>query len=60
MSYKLPVHDFEWRKVLVSFHKKFMHNYGQGSHNGYILEVDVHYPIKRAQSFTTLTRKNED
>ena len=37
-----------------------MHNYDQGSHNGYILEVDVHYPIKRAQSFTTLTRKNED
>ena len=49
MSQKLPVDGFEWRKDLLRFDEKFIHNYDKDSDNGYILEVDVYYPTKRRQ-----------
>ena len=36
---------FKWKKKMLRFNKKFIKNYNEDSIKGYILEVDVKYPI---------------
>ena len=47
MSQKLPVGNFKFieKNDLLKFDEKFIKNYDKNSDNGYILEVDVKYPI---------------
>ena len=43
MSQKLPVNNFMWRKDTSQSNEDFIKNYNEESHEGYFLEVDVHY-----------------
>ena len=47
MSQELPVGNFEWieKDDLSKFEEEFIKNYDVNSDKGYILEVDVKYPI---------------
>ena len=47
MSQKLKVGNFEWieKDDVSKFEEKFIKNYDMNSDEGYILEVDVEYPI---------------
>ena len=44
MSQEFPVGGFKWKKML-RFNERFIKNYNEDSNKGYILEVDVKYPI---------------
>ena len=46
MLQMLPVGNFKWVKKddLTKFDEKFIKNYDENSHKGYLLEVDVEYP----------------
>ena len=46
MSQKLPVNGFKWVNDVSEIDEKFIKNYDENSHKGYILEVDVKYPRK--------------
>ena len=46
MPQKLPVNKFEWIEDTFQFNEGFIKNYNEESHEGYFLEVDVHYPEK--------------
>ena len=43
MSQKLPVNNFEWIKDTSQFNEDFIKNCNEGSHEGYLFEVDVQY-----------------
>ena len=45
MSQKLPVDGFKWVEDLSKFNKSFIKNFDENIDKGYILEVDVKYPI---------------
>ena len=45
MSQRLPVNGFEWMKQLSEFDERFIKNYDENNDKGYILDVDVEYPI---------------
>ena len=47
MSQKLKVGNFEWieKDDVSKFEEKFIKNYDMNSDEGYILEVDIEYPI---------------
>ena len=47
MLEKLPVGNFKWieKDDLLKFDEKFLKNYDENSDKGYILEVDVDYPV---------------
>ena len=46
MSQKLPTFSFHWPEYISQFPEVFTKNYDEKSEVGYILEVDVQYPIK--------------
>ena len=48
MSEKLPVNDFKWIETndLSTFNGNFIKNYDENSNTGYILEVDIEYPVE--------------
>ena len=46
MSQKLPVNGFKWLEVTSEINEEFIENYDENNNKGYILEVDVKYPIK--------------
>ena len=46
MSQKLPVNGFKWINDVSEIDEKFIKNYDENSHKGYILEADVKYPRK--------------
>ena len=47
MSEKLPINGFKWVNDISGINKKFVKSYDKkNSDKGYILEVDVDYPIK--------------
>ena len=47
MSEKLPINGFKWVNDISGINKKFVKSYDKkDSDKGYILEVDVDYPIK--------------
>ena len=39
MSQKLPKNDFKWTNDVTEIDEKFIKNYDEDSHKGYILEV---------------------
>ena len=45
MSQKLPADSFKWKKSVSKFDEKFIKDYDEESNNGYILKVDIDYPI---------------
>ena len=46
MSQKLPVNGFKWVKNTLKIDEEFIKNYDEDNDKGYILEVDVKYPLK--------------
>ena len=43
MSQKLPVNDFQRKRIISKFNEDFIKNYDEESNKGYVLEVDVEY-----------------
>ena len=43
ISQKLSVNNFEWIEETSQFNEDFIKNYNEKCHEGYFLEVDVHY-----------------
>ena len=52
MSQKLLINGFEWVEELCEFDERFIKNYNENSNKGYILEVDVEYPMNLFTIFT--------
>ena len=46
MSQKLPVNTFEWVEDTSQFNEDFIKNHNKEGDKGYLLEVDVQYPVK--------------
>ena len=46
MSQKLPVNGFKWVEYLSEFDEGSIRSYNEKSKEGYIFEVDAHYPKK--------------
>ena len=62
MSQKLPIDDFEWKKM-SKFNEKFIKNCDENSDIQYILETDAEYPKKLHNLLNDLpffTRTNEN
>ena len=45
MIQKLAADGFEWGEKISKFNEDFIKNYDENSNKGYMLEVDVEYPI---------------
>ena len=45
MSQKLCVNGCKWKKNVSKFEKDFIKSYDENSDKGYILDVDIEYPI---------------
>ena len=44
MSQKFSGNKFQWTESTSQFHEDFIKNYSEEGHEGYFLEVEIHYP----------------